>query len=102
MMSGLSVEQKRNITATLLEAGATQPCPRCGGEHFELLDGYIMEFTQNQLRSMVVGSHNRFATVAAACRQCGFLAQHSLQSLDIASGDSAGDDCGRKAQQIFQ
>jgi predicted nucleic-acid-binding Zn-ribbon protein len=101
-MSGLSVEQRRAVTATLLEAGATRPCPRCGGENFELLDGYIMEFTQSQLRNMVVGSHNRFVTVASVCEQCGFLAQHALDSLGLAPGNDPNEDCGRKAQQIFQ
>jgi predicted nucleic-acid-binding Zn-ribbon protein len=100
-MSGLSVDQKRTITAALLEAGATRPCPRCGSEHFKLLDGYVMEFTQTQLRNMVVGSHNRFVTVASMCTQCGFLAQHALESLGLAPGDDGGEECGRKAQQIF-
>jgi ribosomal protein S27AE len=80
-MTGLSLDQKRAITANLLEAGATRPCPRCGGEEFELLDGYIMEFTQSQLRNMVVGSQNRFTTVASVCGRCGFLAQHALPQL---------------------
>lgn len=102
-MTTFGEEQKRDIMARLREAGATLPCPRCGETRFELLDGYIMEFTQSQLRNMVVGSNNRYSTVAVVCGRCGFLAQHALASLGIATneGVDAGGASGR-AEQIFR
>ena len=98
-MTTLPEEQKREIMATLLEAGAILPCPRCGQERFEVLDGYIVEFTQSQLRNMVVGSNNRYATVATVCSRCGFLAQHALQSPGTATTDDAGHQGAGQLQQ---
>jgi len=101
-MSALSGDQKREMLAALRERGAVLPCPRCGSERFELADGYIMEFKQSQVRNMVVGSLNRFVTVASVCGGCGFLAQHALEPLGLAARDEASGECPNKTQQVFQ
>jgi predicted nucleic-acid-binding Zn-ribbon protein len=100
-MAGLPEGQKLDIVETLIAAGAKLPCPRCGEERFELLDGYILEFTQNQLRNMVVGSHNRYATVATVCSRCGFVAQHALKTLGVATTVEGNAQPCEKSQQVF-
>ncbi len=81
--AAFTVERKREIESALRDRGATMPCPRCFGESFTLLDGYLLEFQQVQLRNMVVGSNNRFASVASICDRCGFVAQHALDVLGV-------------------
>lgn len=82
-MTVLSEEQKRRVTHALDAAGSTLPCPRCGHQSFSLVDGYVIEFVQSQLRNMVVGGSNRLPSVVVTCDRCGFLAQHALESLNI-------------------
>ena len=100
-MTSLSEERKREITAALRDRGVTLSCPCCGSERLDLLDGYIMEFTQSQLRNMVVGSANRFVTVASVCGRCGFLAQHALEPLGLAIWEEPAGECPGKVQQVF-
>jgi predicted RNA-binding Zn-ribbon protein involved in translation (DUF1610 family) len=86
-MTGLSAEQRQHITAVLQEAGAVLPCPRCGNAGFTLMDGYVLEFRQSQLRNMVVGSGNRLPSVVMTCDRCGFISQHDMRELGLQSAD---------------
>lgn len=81
-MSRLTGDQRQTIESTLREAGASLPCPRCGRDDITVLDGYIVEHAQSELRNVVIGGNNRVSCVATVCRGCGYLAQHALDVLD--------------------
>lgn len=78
--------QERLIDA-LTAAGADRPCPRCGHEDFQLLDGYIGLPVQAKLNEGPAGSVTAIATV---CERCGFLAQHLVNVLLAKDVDAAG------------
>lgn len=77
----LSPERRREIRTALDAATATLPCPRCGHESYDVLDGYLVENTQSQLRNLVISGDNRLTCVATVCACCGHLAQHVLDVL---------------------
>lgn len=78
--------QQRLIDA-LTAAGADRPCPRCGHEDFQLLDGYIGLPVQAKLNEGPAGS---VTTIATVCERCGFLAQHVVNVLMAKDIDDAG------------
>jgi hypothetical protein len=80
-MNRLSPEETRTIEAKLRAAGAVLPCPGCGRSERRVLDGYIIEYTQSQLRNMVISGDNRMSCVATVCLSCGYLAEHVLDVL---------------------
>ena len=84
-MSRLSADQRGMIESQLNGAGASLPCPRCGHERHSLLDGYVLENLQSQLRNLVFSSDNRVACVATVCDRCGYLSQHVI---DVLGGGS--------------
>ena len=81
-MKTLTAEQKEEITSALRRAGASLSCPRCGHDSFTLLDGYLTDPIQWQLKNIVIGN-NHFWCAATTCDRCGYLAQHSLQTLGL-------------------
>lgn len=90
-MSLPQADQAR-ITDSLNGAGATLPCPRCGHTDFTLLDGYVIENLQSQIRNVVIGSNNRLVTAVMVCSGCGFMSWHAMHPhgpLPIPQGDSA-------------
>jgi hypothetical protein len=80
-VSRLSEERLGTIEAALREAGAVLPCPRCGGSDVVVNDGYIVEYTQSQLRNMVIGGDNRISCIGTVCTRCGYLAHHVIDIL---------------------
>jgi ribosomal protein L37E len=83
--------QQRLIEA-LTGAGADRPCPRCGHEDFQLLDGYIGLAVQAKLGEGPSGSHTTIGTV---CERCGYLSQHLVnvllaKDIDQSGGESSG------------
>jgi hypothetical protein len=82
-MSRLSEERTRTIESKLRAAGASLPCPRCGLADSTVLDGYLIEQAQSQLRNLVISGDNRVSCVATVCRGCGYLAQHLIDLLDL-------------------
>ncbi len=80
--------QQRLIDA-LTAAGADRPCPRCGHEDFQLLDGYMGNPLQAKLGE---GPAASVATVGAVCERCGFLAQHVVNVLLAKEVDQAGGE----------
>jgi len=81
-MSDIPEEQKTKIIAALQEAGAVNPCPRCGNQTFSLVGGYFNQFIQNQLGGIVIGGPS-IPSIAVVCNRCGFMAQHALGALKL-------------------
>lgn len=78
----MSAEEKRKIIAALEERGATLPCPRCGNNAFTLLDGYLNQTIQKELKGIVIGGPS-VPTIVITCKRCGFLSQHALGILGL-------------------
>lgn len=74
----LSDAERQRIMRTLDDAGAVLPCHRCGHEGYAVLDGYLIENTQTQLRNLVISGDNRLPCVATVCARCGCLTQHVM------------------------
>jgi len=69
--------QQRLIEA-LTRTNADRPCPRCGHDDFQLLDGYVSLPVQARLGDGPIAS---VPTVATVCERCGFLSQHVVNVL---------------------
>ena len=69
---------QQKLIDALTRASADKPCPRCGHEDFQLLDGYVSLPVQSRLRDGPVAS---VPTVATVCERCGFLSQHVVNVL---------------------
>lgn len=75
-------EQKQRIIKALEEHGAVLPCPRCGNNSFTLLDGYVNQPVQAELKDVVIGGPS-IPTIVVACDRCGFLIHHALGKLGL-------------------
>jgi hypothetical protein len=84
----LSPDEQRGIAQALESVGATLPCPRCGYEAWKVLDGYLLENTQSQLRNLVISGDNRLVCVATVCGRCGCLTQHVMDVLQESAATS--------------
>ena len=82
--------QQRIIDA-LTEAGADRPCPRCGHEDFNLVDGYVSLALQAKLAEGPVSS---FPVVVTICEKCGYVSQHALTVLLASDIEEAGGGTG--------
>ena len=69
---------QQKLIDALNRAGADRPCPRCGNEDLQLLDGYVSLPVQARLGDGPVAS---VPTVATVCERCGFLSQHVVNVL---------------------
>jgi hypothetical protein len=78
---GLTSDERQRIAGALERAGATHPCPRCGNETSTVLDGFLLQNTQSQLRNLVISGDNRLVCVATVCSRCGCLTQHVMDVL---------------------
>lgn len=78
----LSREDKTAIKEALEARGATLPCPRCGGERFDVLDGYFFHVNQ-QSTQVVVPEGQGVLTAVIGCVQCGYLMQHATNLLGL-------------------
>ncbi len=79
--SRLSTDQQRGIAEALEAAGATLPCSRCDHQSYRVLDGFLLENAQSQLRNQVISGDNRVPCVATVCQRCGCLTQHVMDVL---------------------
>lgn len=73
--------RSKRIVEELTKRGATNPCPRCGHGHFEM----VAE-TNYQLSRSGGGTADTFVVVPAvmiACANCGYISSHALASLDM-------------------
>ena len=85
--------QQRIIDA-LNRAGADRPCPRCGHDDFQLMDGYFSLPVQARLGDGPVAS---ISTVTTVCDRCGYLSQHVVNVLlaaDIEDAPGGGPTTG--------
>ncbi len=85
---------QQKLIETLNRAGADRPCPRCGHEDFQLLDGYVSLPVQSRLGDGPVAS---VPTVATVCERCGYLSQHVVnvllaEDIDEAPGGAPGSN----------
>lgn len=78
-------DQKKRYAALLEERFASQPCPRCGYAYFALLDGFIHLPVSSGRGAEPV--ENVLPALVAICQRCGFLSQHALSVLGIATQD---------------
>ena len=69
---------QQKLIDALTRANADRPCPRCGHDDFQLLDGYVSLAVQARLGDGPVAS---VPTVATVCERCGFLSQHVVNVL---------------------
>ena len=69
---------QQKLIDALTRASADRPCPRCGHEDFQLLDGYVSLPVQARLGDGPVAS---VPTVATVCDRCGYLSQHVVNVL---------------------
>ena len=69
---------QQKLIDALTRASADKPCPRCGHDDFQLLDGYVSLPVQARLGDGPVAS---VPTVATVCDRCGFLSQHVVNVL---------------------
>lgn len=81
-MQGFTEERKKEIIAALESRGAKNPCPRCGGVNFALIDGYVSHSLQTNMLGMTLGG-TTIPTIATVCVQCGFVSQHALGVLGL-------------------
>lgn len=78
----LSNEQKEKIIKVLEEKGAKLPCPRCGNNSFILIDGYLNQTIQAELKGIVIGGPS-LPSIVIACNRCGYLSLHALGPLGL-------------------
>ncbi len=81
-MQQISNEKKQEIIKALEERGAKLPCPRCGNNSFNLLDGYFNQTIQTNLKGMTLGGPS-IPSVVVVCNRCGHLSQHALGTLGL-------------------
>lgn len=83
---GWTKEKQQAILERLRERGAPRPCPRCGGEHFNLLPGFAVFGLVPQLNADHADRH--VASVGIVCGQCGYLSFHDLGALGLMPDDA--------------
>jgi len=82
----LSQQERDRIGARLLEHGARLPCPRCGGTHFVIAEGYFSHPLQFKVGQLVLGGQT-IPCAIVVCTKCGFISQHALGILDLMPGE---------------
>lgn len=65
----------------ILESKGIVRCPMCGGNHFQVVDGYFSNFIQNGLNGFALGGPS-VPSVMIICAECGFMSQHAIGVLD--------------------
>lgn len=90
-MKKLSEDEKKKIITALNDRGATLPCPRCNNNNFTLLDGYLNQTIQTELKGLVIGGPS-IPSVVVACNRCGFLSQHALGVLGLLPSEEGKND----------
>ena len=78
---------QQKLIEALGAVGADRPCPRCGHEDFDLVDGYVALAVQAKLTEPAITS---LPAVVTVCEHCGYIAQHAVRVLlaaDLAEGE---------------
>ena len=75
-------EQLDKIIKILSERGAVLPCPRCGNNSFNIVDGFFNHSIQTDFSGMVIGGPSLPCAIIV-CTNCGFLSQHALGTLGV-------------------
>jgi hypothetical protein len=78
----MSFPSKEEIIKSLVERGATQPCPRCGNNKFTVVEGFFANPIQKDLKNLVLGGES-IPTVVTACTKCGYVALHAMGVLGL-------------------
>jgi ribosomal protein L37E len=86
-MPGFSEEYKKAIIKTLIEKKAELPCPRCGHNHFSLIDGYLNQPVSENIKGIVLGGKT-VPAIGVVCANCGFISLHAAGVLGLMSTDS--------------
>jgi ribosomal protein S27AE len=85
----ISDEHARAFKAEAIKRGILKPCPRCGGNQFDLQGYSFKRFSETPGDMEVVGP--AFPTFLALCSNCGFVAEHAAHTLGIKiDGPGAG------------
>ena len=74
------------IVKELKKRGVALPCPRCGNQHFTIVDGVFNQPLQAQMSGLVVGGPS-IPSAVTVCQRCGFVAQHALGALGLLPPD---------------
>lgn len=80
----LSPEHQQNISKALAQRGVTLPCPRCGENAWNVLDVFISNPLAEDVGTVTIGGPV-LPTIGVLCARCGFLAEHAVASLGLAS-----------------
>lgn len=78
----LTAEQRKEVADALQKRGVIQPCPRCGKSGFQVVDGYLSNVLQFDLKNLRLAGRTLPCAVVA-CVNCGYLMQHILGALDL-------------------
>ena len=73
---------KKEIIKRLEERNAKLPCPRCGNQKFILLDGFINEAIQQDIKKITLGGI-MLPAIGTVCDNCGFISYHALGVLGL-------------------
>lgn len=81
-MPNLSNPEKERIINALNSRGAVKPCPRCGNNEFNLIDGYFNQSIQFELTGLSIGGPS-IPSIIVVCSKCGYMSQHAMGSLGL-------------------
>lgn len=76
-MPQFSEEVKQEITDALQKKKATQPCSRCEGTDFAVLDGFPSGLMLTDSDQPVTEA-NKIPSAGVICNSCGNISQHAL------------------------
>ncbi|MFA6272247.1 MAG: hypothetical protein WC693_04040 [Patescibacteria group bacterium] len=74
---------KEKIIKALNDRVAGLPCPRCGNQQFNLVDGYVTQSLQKDFKSGMILGGPALPSVVVVCSRCGFMSQHALGALGL-------------------
>lgn len=80
MGDGIPLELQKLIVGALNSVGARQPCPRCGHQHFSLMNRFHVAGLQDSHEGQVFQGVG-LPTIVIHCQKCGWLAEHALYVL---------------------
>lgn len=81
----LSDSEKQKIMLSLVGKINDIKCPMCGNEKFSILDGYVINYLQDEIQNNIMDSKISIPTIMMVCTKCGFISQHALGSLGFLS-----------------
>ncbi len=79
----LSERTKSRITAALKERGALGPCPSCGEQHWEMMNGFVFLTYQEATHNLRLDGPG-LGLVGVGCGNCAYVAFYAPTILGIA------------------